>query len=57
MGTIKINGNDIDMTDLSHDQASEQTMYKEASHPEFKVDPNLLQTPETPKSRVITNLA
>lgn len=57
MGKIRINGNDVEMTDISHHQSSEQTMDKEAYHPEFKVDPNLLQTPEAPKARVINNLA
>jgi hypothetical protein len=57
MGTIKVNGNDSEMTDLSHDQVSEQTMDKDEHNPEFKVDPNLLETPEAPKARVINNLA
>jgi hypothetical protein len=57
MGTIKVNGKDIEMTDLSHHQASEQTMDKDVSNPELKVDPNLLQILESPKARVINNLA
>jgi hypothetical protein len=57
MGKIKINGEDIDITDQSQDQLTEKTMDKEISNPEFKVDLNLLQTPEAPKARVINNLA
>ena len=57
MGKIKINGNDIDMTEQSQDQISEKAVDKEASYPEFKVDADLLKTPEAPKARVINNLA
>ncbi len=56
MGTIKINGNDSEMTDLSHDQAKNQSMDKDVSIPEFKVDSDQLKTPEAPKARVINNL-
>jgi len=57
MGNIKINGNEKELTNLSDDQASEQAMDKEVPNPEFKVDADLLENSDTPKVRVINNLA
>jgi hypothetical protein len=57
MANIKINGNDKELTNLSDDQTSEQTSGQDVLNPEFKVDAELLETPETPKPRVIHNLS
>jgi hypothetical protein len=57
MGTIKINGKEINITDQSQDQISEKEVDEEASHPEFKVDPNSLEIPEAAKAIVINNIA
>jgi len=57
MGTIKVNSNDSEMTDLSHDQASEQAIDKDLSNLEFKVDADLLKIPEANPIKKIHNLS
>ena len=57
MGNIKINGNDKELTNLSDDQTSGQTKDQDVLNPEFKIDVDLLDTPETSKPRVIHNLS
>jgi hypothetical protein len=57
MANIKINGNDKELTNLSDDQTSGQAKDQDVLNPEFKVDTDLLETPETPKPRVIHNLS
>lgn len=57
MGTIKINGNDKELTNLSKDQDCLQTKDKEVPNPEFKVDAELLDTPEVSPIKKIHNLS
>lgn len=57
MGNIKINGNNKELTNLSHDAIPEQIENSESQNNEFKVDTNLLENPEALKSKVIHNLS
>lgn len=57
MGNIKINDNDRESTNLSDDQTLDQTKDQETINPEFKVNTELLDSPEAPQVRVINNLS
>ena len=57
MGTIKINGDNKEMTNLSLDQVSATVQNSESQSSEFKVDTSLLENLEISKVRLINNLA
>jgi hypothetical protein len=56
MANIKIYGNDESESSLSQDANTEEVKKPEQA-PEFKVNAELLDSPEAPQVRVIHNLA